>query len=133
MDGHILAGRSAAIFTETLIRLDTLDIMQNYGQRWRCWQPKVWVSLIIGTSSLITQVLPNSLVDGQLTRSRGWRLESWAQLPYSGDLLGEILRPAGLPVRDWLDAMPSGASWQPIATQWLLQLGLDLQSNQQGP
>ncbi len=53
-------------------------------------------------------------------------LESWAQLPDSGDLLGEILRPAGRPVRDWLDAMPSGASWQPIATQWLLQLGLDL-------
>lgn len=64
----------------------------------------------------------------QGTHMAAWdSLEAWANLPRSGDLLGDILRPAGRSVRQWLDAMPSGASWQPIATQWLLKLGLDLQ------
>ena len=54
-------------------------------------------------------------------------LEEWAGLRQTSSFLGDILRPADKSLNDWIKAMPNGASWQPIATDWLRKLGLDLQ------
>jgi hypothetical protein len=62
------------------------------------------------------------------THTAAWDLlEQWAGLPVAADLLGRVLSPAGVSIADWLKALPSGASWQPIATQWLRRLGMDLE------
>ncbi len=62
------------------------------------------------------------------THTAAWEvLEAWSELPAASNFLGEILRPAGQPISQWVTSMPNGASWQPIATDWLLKLGLDLQ------
>ncbi|MHB1988271.1 MAG: hypothetical protein ACYCSF_09835 [Acidimicrobiales bacterium] len=62
------------------------------------------------------------------THDVAWEaLEAWAGLGPTADFLGEVLVPAGQSMNQWVDAMPNGASWQPIANDWLLKLGLDLQ------
>jgi hypothetical protein len=53
-------------------------------------------------------------------------LELWSGQPAAASLLGQVLRPAGRPIDDWLVAMPGGSSWQPIATRWLQVMGLDV-------
>lgn len=53
-------------------------------------------------------------------------LEAWAGLAPTANFLGDLLMPAGQPLNQWIGAMPNGASWQPIAEDWLLKLGLDL-------
>lgn len=86
------------------------------------------VGIFLNRHFIIDYVGAAELLSTRPTHEAAWDvLESWADLSSAADLLGEILRPAGRSVREWLDAMPSGASWQPIATQWLLQLGLDLE------
>lgn len=61
------------------------------------------------------------------THLAAWEaLEVWSQLDSTSDFLGEILRPAGQPMSQWINTMPDGGSWRPIATDWLLKLGLDL-------
>lgn len=62
------------------------------------------------------------------THEVAWEaLEAWSGLGPTATLLGEILVPGGQSLNQWIAAMPNGASWQPIAKDWLLKLGLDLQ------
>jgi hypothetical protein len=53
-------------------------------------------------------------------------LEAWANLPRAAELLGKVLRPGGRPMSEWVSAIPGGVSWQPLATDWLVTMGLDL-------
>lgn len=53
-------------------------------------------------------------------------LQEWARGTAAGVLLGDIVAPGNRPIIDWLSAMPNGVAWQPVATDWLLALGLDL-------
>lgn len=53
-------------------------------------------------------------------------LEAWADLSSATDLVAGIVRPVGISIQQWVDSIPGGASWQPIATDWLRRLGLDL-------
>lgn len=63
----------------------------------------------------------------QPTHQAAWAtLEAWAGLPSASNLLGIVLEPGGRPIRDWIDGLPGGAAWQPIARTWLLRMGLDL-------
>ena len=62
------------------------------------------------------------------THQVAWEvLEAWAELNPAADFLGEVLVPGGQPLNQWVMAMPKGGSWQPIAKDWLLKLGLDLE------
>ena len=53
-------------------------------------------------------------------------LENWASTPVAADLVGTVLRPLSIGLRDWLDEMPHGGAWKPLGTDLLLNLGLDL-------
>jgi hypothetical protein len=53
-------------------------------------------------------------------------LEEWATLPQAATLLGQVLQPGGRPISEWVSAIPGGSPWQPLATDWLLTMGLDL-------
>lgn len=62
------------------------------------------------------------------THTAAWDLlETWAGLPQAGVVLGQILEPAGAQVAEWVAELPQGAAWQPIATEWLKDIGLDLE------
>jgi hypothetical protein len=62
------------------------------------------------------------------THAVAWDLlEAWAGLPSAANMLGEVLIPGGQPVGQWVAELPQGATWQPIATQWLKEIGLDLE------
>ncbi|MGO8905528.1 MAG: hypothetical protein ACLQMH_07895 [Solirubrobacteraceae bacterium] len=62
------------------------------------------------------------------THAAAWDvLETWADTRAAADVLGAILMPGGRTISDWVDALPSGSSWRPIATEWLRHMGLDLQ------
>ena len=61
------------------------------------------------------------------THAATWQvLEEWAGLDVASRLLGSILHPNDVPMSEWIAAIPGGAAWQPIATDWLLTMGLDL-------
>ena len=61
------------------------------------------------------------------THQATWEfLEAWANLPQASTLLGNVLQPGGRPMSEWVAALPGGASWKPLATDWLLTMGLDL-------
>jgi hypothetical protein len=61
------------------------------------------------------------------THSFTWlALQHWAGLRNAADLLGQVITPGGLPLRDWFNAFRGGSSLQPIATKWLSLWGLDL-------
>lgn len=51
-------------------------------------------------------------------------LEYWAGLPTSTNMLFKAIRPAGIPLREWLDSFGGSASF--VANAWLKQWGLDL-------
>jgi hypothetical protein len=53
-------------------------------------------------------------------------LESWADQPHAPDLLGRVIAPLRVEIRDWLASLPSGGSWTAQGRQWLLTWGLDL-------
>lgn len=52
-------------------------------------------------------------------------LEYWAALPSTATILAELFRPQGTSIDEWLTAMPGG-SWQPVASTWVKDWGLDL-------
>lgn len=61
------------------------------------------------------------------THEVAWEvLEAWSGLSHASDLLGDVLKPAGHSLTHWINAIPNGASWRPISTDWMLKLGLDL-------
>jgi len=62
------------------------------------------------------------------THEAAWHiLEWWANSPPAATLISHVLQPGGSPLSQWIAALPTGGSWRPIATDWLLKLGLDLQ------
>jgi len=54
-------------------------------------------------------------------------LSHWAARTAARDLLGRIFQPMGVPLRDWMDALPGLAGWQVVGSGWLRQWGIDLQ------
>lgn len=67
-------------------------------------------------------------VSRKRTHQVAWDLlEAWAELKKAADVLGEVLQPNGRSMHEWLQALPQGVSWRPIATDWLKWVGLDLQ------
>jgi hypothetical protein len=54
-------------------------------------------------------------------------LKQWAQTPDAVTILSETIRPAGEALGDWIKASPIGLAWQPIGSNWLMQLGLDIE------
>lgn len=68
-----------------------------------------------------------SLLTKASTHTAAWDvLEAWGDSPVAADVLAAILMPAGRAISDWVAALPAGSSWQPIATDWLSHIGLDL-------
>ncbi len=62
------------------------------------------------------------------THTAAWDLlEAWAGLPQAGVVIGQILEPVGVQIAQWVAALPQGAAWQPIAKEWLKDIGLDLE------
>lgn len=53
-------------------------------------------------------------------------LEALSGLGPTAQFLGDLITPGGQSLHDWLAALPGGASWQPIAAEWLETLGVDL-------
>ena len=59
------------------------------------------------------------------THTFAWdALEFWANSPAGSDILFQVIKPGGIPLRDWLDQFSAGSDF--IASEWLQQWGLDL-------
>lgn len=54
-------------------------------------------------------------------------LEWWSGTPGAASLLAGVVRPAGVSIEDWVDALPAGGSWRIQGGDWIRQWGLDLQ------
>lgn len=79
--------------------------------------------IVIGAKGVATQI-PR----GHGTHQMMWlALEQWAKTSDAVDLVARAVTPAGRPLQEWISNVPGGSSWQPIGTDWLLALGLDLQ------
>lgn len=64
---------------------------------------------------------------GSSTHEISWQaLDYWGSLSRSADLLGSVIRPSGIPLRDWLDAFNAGTALGPLGSKWLKSWGLDL-------
>ena len=53
-------------------------------------------------------------------------LENWADGPDAPSLLGRMFRLHSYSITDWLDEFPPGGAWNPLGTDLLLGMGLDL-------
>ena len=63
------------------------------------------------------------------THDAAWLyLDHWSKLPDASTTVGEIVRPSGIALSDWLAYVPGGGSWQPVASQWLRDLGMDIEA-----
>ena len=51
-------------------------------------------------------------------------LEAWAKLPAGIDIFFQVIKPGGIPLREWLDQFSAGSNF--IASEWLQQWGFDL-------
>jgi hypothetical protein len=62
------------------------------------------------------------------THQAAWLiLEHWASTPAAAAALGGLLVPGSQPISEWVSSLSTGASWAPVATDWLRTLGIDLQ------
>ena len=65
------------------------------------------------------------LLPYETTHTFAWdALEFWANSSAGRDTLFQVIRPGGLPLREWLDQFSVGSNF--IASEWLRQWGLDL-------
>lgn len=53
-------------------------------------------------------------------------LHWWAQSQGSWSLIGDSVRPYGIPVGDWLSLAPGYSAWGAVASDWVTSLGLDI-------
>lgn len=53
--------------------------------------------------------------------------KEWSSLPDSGDLIGDIIRPEGIPLNDWFRNISPTSPIKWIAEKWLSQWGYDLE------
>ena len=69
------------------------------------------------------------LISKHGTHDAAWLyLHHWSQLPYASTIVGRIVRPLGIALSDWLSHIPGGVAWQPVASQWLRDLGMDIEA-----
>ncbi|SDZ48670.1 hypothetical protein SAMN05216554_4148 [Herbiconiux ginsengi] len=62
------------------------------------------------------------------THTFTWQaLQWWSTKPGSWSLVGDVIRPYGRNLSEWLGAAPKYSGWGPIATSWIESLGLDIQ------
>jgi len=54
-------------------------------------------------------------------------LQWWSGLPDSWNLVGDVIRPYGKTLNEWLAAVPKYAAWGSVASGWIESLGLDIQ------
>lgn len=77
---------------------------------------------MIDRSGLIHTLRPNP------THVATWLyLKEWGQSAQAGALVGTVLKPQSIAIRDWVDSLPIGVAWRPVGTDLLLRLGLDLE------
>ena len=68
------------------------------------------------------------LISKHRTHDAAWLyLDHWSKLPDTSTTVGEIVRPSGIALSDWLAHVPGGGSLQPLASQWLRDLGMDIE------
>ena len=65
-----------------------------------------------------------SLVNSTTHQFTWEALKYWAELPRSANILFQAIRPAGIPLKDWLDSFGGSAIF--MANAWLAQWGIDL-------
>ncbi len=54
-----------------------------------------------------------------------WKaLENWSGLQVGTDVLFDVIKPGGIPLKDWLEQLSAGTRF--ITSEWLSQWGLDL-------
>lgn len=73
--------------------------------------------------------IPSSKRRRHTTHQAVWEyLEHWSSSSAAGSLLGNLIRPGGTPLSDWINAMPCTAEegWNPVASSLLRDIGLDL-------
>lgn len=68
------------------------------------------------------------IIRGSQTHKFIWdALKYWAGLPSASNLIFEIIRPGGLPLREWLEHFAVGSGFRlSITEKWLSQWGIDL-------
>jgi hypothetical protein len=131
-DGYSYAGRSIG----ALLRGDRgcASHMAYYAEL------RAALSLLAANGLLMLNTVVFALgADGALARAApgmgthrlAWRLlDHWTRRTAAFDLLGDALRPFGVPLRDWLDAaavVELAAPAQATAQHWLRAWSLDLQ------
>jgi hypothetical protein len=61
------------------------------------------------------------------THQAAWLiLEDWAKGSSAANTLGSVLLPGNQPIIEWVSSLGTGGSWSPVASDWLLTLGIDL-------
>ncbi len=64
---------------------------------------------------------------GQGTHVMAWlALEEWSQLPSSGALFAQLIRPEGRTLDEWFHAQGGAGTLAPQAKAWFMQWGMDL-------
>ena len=67
-------------------------------------------------------------VSGPNTHMMAWlALKTWANGADSAEILADIIRPNGLPLKQWLDAFNATSQLRPLGETWLTSWGFDLQ------
>lgn len=68
-------------------------------------------------------------VSGHQTHEAVWLyLKHWSRSSAATTAVGEIVRPMGIALSDWLSHVPGGTPWRPIASQWPRDLGIDIRT-----
>ena len=67
-------------------------------------------------------------VRGLNTHMMAWlALKAWASRADSADILTDVIRPNGYPLKQWLEAFGAGPQLRPLGEAWLTSWGFDLQ------
>jgi hypothetical protein len=67
-------------------------------------------------------------VGGWNTHMMAWlALKAWAHRAESAEILADVIRPNGLPLKLWLDAFGAESQMRPLGETWLTSWGFDLE------
>lgn len=81
-----------------------------------------WNYVLTGPRSVV-EVAPKSPTHQFTWAALHW----WAQSQGPWNLIGDSVRPYGVPVGDWLSLAPGYSAWGAVASGWVTSLGLDIQ------
>ena len=71
--------------------------------------------------------MPSRILGNHSTHTLAWEaLRVWSATPSAASIVSNSIKPAGLPLADWLATYPPLAAWGPIATAWLQAWGVDI-------